>query len=109
MTRLQAIQVIGNIIQEVDTASGSLPLNDPNQERLEELRTQLDDCQRKLSEAVFDDNTQTFQDAANQLNTVNQQIRGTIKQVENIQTTLGNIERFLNAATSLVTLVGGLV
>jgi hypothetical protein len=40
---------------------------------------------------------------------VNQQIRGTIKQVENIQTTLGNIERFLNAATSLVTLVGGLV
>jgi hypothetical protein len=109
MTRLEVIQIIGDLITEIDVARGSLMPDDPNRHTLDDQRILLDDRQRKLSQALFNDNGQAFQDAAAKLQAVNQEIAGTIQSVENIVTTIGNIQRFLDAATSLVKLVGTFV
>jgi len=109
MTRLDVLQIIGDVITEIDVARGSLMPDDPDRHRLDDLRILLDDKQRKLSQAVFNDNSQAFQNAANNLKAVNDEISGTISSVDNMITTLANITRFLNAAASLVSLVGSFV
>jgi hypothetical protein len=109
MTRLEVIQMIGDLITEIDIARGSLMPDDPNRHTLDDQRILLDDRQRKLSQSLFNDNSQAFQDAAAKLATINEEISGTIKSVDNLVTTITNIQRFLDASTSLIKLVGTFV
>lgn len=109
MTRLEVIQMVGDLITQVDIARGSLMPDDPNRHTLDDQRILLDDRQRKLSQSLFNDNSQGFQDAAANLAQINDEISGTIKSVENIVTTIANIQRFLDATTSLVKLAGSFV
>lgn len=106
MTRLEVIQMIGDLITEIDVARGSLMPDDPNRHALDDQRILLDDRQRKLSQSLFNDNSPAFQDAVAQLAAVNGEIAGTIRSVENIVTTIAEIQRFLDAATSIVKLAG---
>jgi hypothetical protein len=105
MTRIEVIEMIGDVLTDIDIARGSLMPNDPNRHKLDDLRLLLDDKQRKLSQAVFDENGQSFQSAAQNLKTINDQISGTITSINDMATTLANITRFLNAAASLVSLI----
>ncbi|HEY1271690.1 MAG TPA: hypothetical protein VGF08_06875 [Terriglobales bacterium] len=109
MTRLEVIQMIGDLLTEIDVARGSLMPNDPNRQTLDDQRILLDDRQRKLAQSVFNDNSKAFQKAAAELAAVNREISGTIQSVEDIVTTIGNIQRFLDTATSLVKLVASFV
>ncbi len=109
MTRLDVIKMIGDVITDIDVARGSLLPDDPNRHQLDDLRILLDDRQRKLSKAAFDDTTQQFQDSAQKLQAVNDQIRGSIQQVNKIVTLLSNIKTFLDAVTSLMTTIGPFV
>lgn len=109
MTKLELIRLIGDVLTEIDSAIGSLLPSDPHQQQLQDLRILLDDRQRKLSQQVFDDNTAAFQNAAQQLKAVNDQIRSTIQQVQKIEDTISNVTRFLDSVTSLLTTVGGLI
>jgi hypothetical protein len=109
MTHLDVIKMIGDLLTEIDVARGSLLPDDPNRHQLDDLRVLLDDRQRKLSKATFDDTTQQFQDAAKGLQVVNDQIKGSIQQVNNILVVLSNITTFLDAVTSLMTAMGPFV
>jgi hypothetical protein len=109
MTRIEVIEMIGDVLTDIDIARGSLMPSDPNRHRLDDLRILLDDRQRKLSQAAFDENSAAFLEAADNLKQINDQISGTITDVEKMNTTLANITRFLNAATTLVSLVGPFV
>lgn len=109
MTRLEVIQMIGDLIAEIDIARGSLMPDDPDRHTLDDQRVLLDDRQRKLSQSLFNDNSQAFQAAAANLAQINEEISGTIKSIENIITTMANIQRFLDATTSLVQLAGTFV
>ena len=82
MTRLEVIQMIGDLITEIDVARGSLMPDDSNRHTLDDQRILLDDRQRKLSQSLFNDNSQAFQDAAAKLATINEEISGTIKSVK---------------------------
>jgi hypothetical protein len=106
MTRLEVIQMIGDLITEIDIARGSLMPDDPDRHTLDDQRVLLDERQRKLSQSLFNDNSQAFQDAAAKLAVINDEISGTIRSVENIITTIANIQRFLDASTSLIKLAG---
>ena len=105
MTRLDVVQMIGDIITEIDVARGSLLPDDPDRLKLDDLRVLLDDRQRKLSQAVFDENTPGFQSAGQALKSVNDQIQGTIQDVTNIVNVFDNINRFLGAVNSLISTV----
>ena len=109
MTRLEVIQMIGDLITEIDVARGSLMPDDPSRHTLDDQRILLDDRQRKLSQALFNDDSRAFQNAAARLADVNEQIAGSIQSVENIVTKIAHIQRFLDAATSLVKLAGSFV
>jgi len=109
MTRLDVIKMIGDVLTEIDVARGSLLPDDPNRHQLDDLRILLDDRQRRLSKTVFDDTTQQFQDAAKKLKVVNDQIEGSIQQVNKILVVLSNITIFLDAVTSLMATIGPFV
>lgn len=109
VTRLDVIKMIGDVLTETDVARGSLLPDDPNRHQLDDLRVLLDDRQRKLSKAVFDENTTQFQNAAKKLQAVNNQIQGSIQQVNKILTVLGDIKIFLDAVTSLMAAIGPFV
>jgi hypothetical protein len=109
MTKLEAIHMIGDIITEIDIARGSLLPQDPNRLHLDDLRLLLDDRQRQLSKAVFSENTKHFQDAAQRVQEINSQMKGTIKHVKDLETVLQNIQRFLDAVTTLITAIRPIV
>jgi hypothetical protein len=106
MTQLEIIILIGDILTELDVAIGSLLPSDPAQRDLFDLRLLLDDRQRRLAHQVFDANTVEFQQAAANLQEINGQIRGTIRDITNLNNTIANVTRFLTAVTSLLATVG---
>lgn len=108
MTKLEVVRMIGDVLTEIDVMAGSLQPNDPNLQRLMNLRVDLDHRQLRLCKQIFDDNTPQFQATAQQLGAVNNTIRGTISQINNIETFIGNVTTFLNSVTSLMTTIGAL-
>ncbi len=106
MNKLDALRTVGDVITEIDVARGSLMPDDPHRRQLDDLRVLLDDRQRRLSQAVFDDNTQQFKDAADGLQNVNIEIRATIQDLTRITATINSINKFLLAVTSLMATAG---
>ena len=106
MSRLDIIKMIGDVITDIDVARGSLLPDDPNRHQLDDLRVLLDDRQRNLSKTAFDDTTKQFQDAVQKLQAVNDQVKGSIQQVNKMVTVLTNVKTFLDAVTSLMTTIG---
>lgn len=105
ITQLDVLTMIGDVLTQIDVARGSLLPDSPDRHKLDDLRILLDDRQRKLSQAIFDDNTQNFQQAATALKNINDQIKGTITQINNMVAVLDNVSRFLAAATTLLTVI----
>lgn len=81
-------------------AVGSLLPNDPNLVRLQDLRRLLAARQLALSRQVFADNTERFQSAAARLKAVNDEIRGSIRRIDNMVTAIQNVTRFVDSLTS---------
>ena len=81
---------------------GSLLPNEPRCRELDDLRLILDDRQRHLSQHVFNDNTQALQHAAEKLNALNDQIKGTIRSVKNLVDLVDNVKRFPTAVDDLI-------
>lgn len=102
MTRLNAIEILGDRITELDVAIGSLLPNDPNHQFLQDQRLILDDRQRTLSKQAFEDDTAAFQSAADALAKVNTEIKGTLRRIDQINLVIRNVTRLVNAATSLI-------
>jgi len=103
MTKLELIQMIGDILTQIDVEIGSLLPSDPHQQGLQDLRIQLDDQQRKLTRQVFDENSAAFQAAAQKLQEINGQIGVAIGQVQRIEDTIAGISQFLATITGLLT------
>jgi hypothetical protein len=103
MTKLELIHMIGDILTNLDVVIGSLLPSDPRHRQLLDLRLLLDDRQRALSRQAFIENSETFQRAAQDLAAINDEIRRTVRKVEQLNATLENVTRFLNSLTSLVT------
>ena len=109
MTQLDVIRMIGDVLTEIDVAVGSMLPDDPNLVPLQDARRLLDARQLALSRQIFDDNTVRFQTAAEKLKAVNNDIRGTLRRLDDMVTLMTNVNRFLNAVTSFVGTVGGFV
>lgn len=105
MTQLEVIRMIGDVLTEIDVTIGSLPPGDPDMTRLQDLRGLLDARQLTLSRQVFDENTDRFRDAAAKLRAVNLEIRGTIRDLDNLAAVIQNVARFLDAVTSFMSTI----
>jgi hypothetical protein len=109
VTQLDVIRMIGDVLTDIDVATGSLLPSDPDMVRLQDLRRLLDARQLALSRALFDDNTQRFQDAAARLKEVNDEIRASIGDVDNMVEVIEGVTRFLNSVTSFMATIGALI
>lgn len=109
MTKLDVIRMIGDVLTEIDVAVGSLLPTDPDLVRLQDLRRLLDARQLALSRQVFDDNTEQFQNAAVRLKAVNDDIRGSIRRIENMVTVIQNVTRFVDSVTSFMGTIGAVI
>jgi hypothetical protein len=105
MTKLQLIQMIGDVLTDLDVAIGSLAPNDPQHRQLLDLRLLLDDRQGVLSREVFVENSAGFQQAAQEIAAINSGLQQTIQRLDQLNATIDNVSRFLNALTSLVSTV----
>ena len=105
MSKLDTIRLIGDVITKIDVMRGSLLPNDPKRHDLDNQRILLDDKQKRLSRAVFDDTTQAFTDGAAKLTVLNGQIQNSLNQLNNLLKTLQLIESFTNAVTTLLSAV----
>ena len=109
MTQLDVIMMIGDVLTEIDVAVGSMMPSDPDLVRLQDLRRLLDARQLALSRAVFDSNTVQFQTAASKLKAVNDDIRGTIRNIDHMVTVMQNVTRFLDSVTTFLTTLGAVI
>jgi hypothetical protein len=105
MSRLDTIQMIGDVITKIDVMRGSLLPNDPQRHDLDDQRILLDDKQKRLSRAVFDDTTQAFNDGAAKLAVLNGQIQDSLDKLDSLLNTLQLIESFTNSVTTLLSAV----
>jgi len=109
MTKLDLLRTIGDVLTEIDTAIGDLLPSDPNQRRLQDLRILLDDRQRHLAAQIFKENTPGFQNAAQQVQRANTGIAASLQDLQDLQNGIGNVTRFLNSVTSLITTAAAFV
>lgn len=105
MSGLDTIKMIGDVITKIDVMRGSLLPNDPQRHDLDNQRILLDDKQKRLSRAVFDDTTQAFRDGAAKLAVINGQIQDSLDRLDSLLNTLQLIESFTNAVTTLLSAI----
>lgn len=101
--------MIGDVLTEIDVAVGSLLPTHPDLVRLQDLRRLLDARQLALSRQVFDDNKEQFQNAAARLKVVNDDIRSSIRRIENMVTVIQNVTRFVDSVTSFMGTIGAVI
>jgi uncharacterized membrane-anchored protein YhcB (DUF1043 family) len=94
--------MIVDVIQVIDRQIGSISPADSRQTQLAALRQNLDDNRRQLSAQIFDENNAVFQNAAQQLQTINTQIQNSATSLQSLGTILANINQFVSAVASLV-------
>lgn len=102
MTRNELIKLNGDILTKLDTTRGSLLPNDPSRTALDKLRKQLDRLQLKLSQNEFNDNTQIFIKAAEDLEVINKELKKTLNKIEKVVTTIETLKRFVTVLDDLV-------
>ena len=102
MTRLELINLIGDVLTNLDVLRGSLPANTPDRIALDDLRLLLDDRQRKLAQREFDDNTDAVRRASGKIETVNGDLQVTIRDVAHLKETITNVKRFIRVTDELM-------
>ena len=102
MTKIQLLDMIVDVIDDIDTQIGSTSPADSRQAQLAALRQTLDDNRGQLSAQIFDENSAVFQNAAQQLQTINTQIQTSVTSLQHAGTLLANITQFVNAVSALV-------
>ena len=103
MDQIDAVEMIGNQLTQIDMAIARLSPSDPHVGELTTLRRNLDQQQQQLVKMAFDDNTAQFQEAAAALKAVNDEIAVDIQKIDRIAMVIDGVTRFLVSATNLVT------
>jgi len=102
MTRIELIELIGDVLTQLDVLIGSMSPSDPDRTPFITARKQLDKLQLSLAQQVFDDNTKKYKDAAAELEKVNNELQKIINDLEKIVKTLETINRFIGAVDKII-------
>ncbi|NTU98286.1 MAG: hypothetical protein HGA62_10825 [Chlorobiaceae bacterium] len=99
------IKTIGNVIVEVDVIRSSLGRNTSDRVHLDNVRDELDTCQRKIVRSFIDENTEDFKKHAAALKEVDKELCRTIDDMKKLTETLANLDRFVSAVGKIVALI----
>jgi hypothetical protein len=104
MTRLEAIETIGDVLTRLDVLRGSLPISDPVRLRLDDARLMLDDRQRRLARSQFDEGTAGFKATTAQLSTIITGMRADLASLERTVQTIAGVKRIVGAVDKLLSI-----
>lgn len=105
MTRLELIRLIGDVITEVDVLRSNFERETATRKSLDNIRDELDTCQRKLVRSVIVANTQSFEDLTISLTGVNENLRQTIADVDKAASTLEGLVEFVGVVQKIAELI----
>jgi hypothetical protein len=105
MERLRLIKLIGDLLTELDILRGSMMPNEENRVKLDVIRDDLDTRQRALSNNLFSDNTSKYLEATKELKSINDNIKQTLKEVEKVETTIKDLNKFISVVDKIISIV----
>ena len=105
ITRLELIALVGNVITEVDVLRANFDREDTNRKKLDNIRDDLDACQRKLVRNVINDNTNQFKVLTASLKEGNENLRQTIEDVDKTAQTLETLVKFVAVVQKIAELI----
>jgi ABC-type transporter Mla subunit MlaD len=108
MTRLDVIQLLGDLLTQLDVARGSLLPSDGRRPVLDALRDALDGRQATLVKLQLRENTAKYKKVTADLAAVNGEIQATIDDIEKFVGTVDAIGRLLVVVDELTKLAAGL-
>jgi DNA anti-recombination protein RmuC len=105
MTRLELIRIIGDVITEVDVLRSNFKRQTKSRKSLDNIRDELDTSQRKLVRNVFTDNTKQFIELTKSLKEVNEGLRQTIEDADQVAQTLETLVKFVSVVQKIAELM----
>jgi DNA anti-recombination protein RmuC len=105
MTRLELIRIIGDVITEVDVLRSNFKRQTKSRKSLDNIRDELDTSQRKLVRNVIKDNTKQFIELTKSLKEVNEGLRQTIEDVDQVAQTLETLVKFVSVVQKIAELM----
>lgn len=105
MTRLELIQLVGDVITVVDVARSRLARETKERMQLDGLRDELDTAQRKFVRNVFGANTEEFANLTARLKRSNQALKTAIEDVESTAESLEVLVKLVGTVQKLAGLI----
>ncbi len=88
MTRVELIQAVGDALTNLDLIRFDLSLSDPRRPELNAQRKALDDLLDVLVDAEIDDSTPAYAEASALLGPLNEQLKATTKDLDQLKAAL---------------------
>jgi DNA anti-recombination protein RmuC len=93
------------VITEVDVLRSNYKSETKNRKRFDNIRDELDSSQCKLVRNVINDNTKQFIELTKSLKEVNEELRQTIEDVDQVALTLETLVEFIDAVQKIAELM----
>jgi hypothetical protein len=101
MKKADCIKLIGDIIVQLDTQRGSLSPGTPRRKKLDEIRNLLNEKQLEIADLIFDESTAEYVAATDKLTAINNDIKGTINDVNKVAETFAKLSILATAIDEL--------
>lgn len=101
MKKADCIKLIGDIIVQLDTQRGSLSPGTPRRKKLDEIRNLLNEKQLEIADLIFDESTAEYIAATEKLTSINNDIKGTMNDVNKVAETFAKLSILATAIDEL--------
>jgi DNA integrity scanning protein DisA with diadenylate cyclase activity len=104
MANIVVVQTIGDLLTGIDTilAGPSLDQSSPEWQQLFALRKHLDDQQKELVKAMFDEDTAAFTQLTQRLQGVDSDMQKVIDDVNNVSKIIGYVSKAASVVDQLL-------
>ena len=107
MTKIQVVELIANALTGIDRclSDANLPPDSAEWHQLYALRKALDDQQRELVSAIFQENDADFVEISGRIEVLNQQLQATLNDIQKIASTIATVTTIIGDVGQLLSLV----
>jgi hypothetical protein len=102
MTRIELIEFIGDVLTRLDVLIGSMLPSNPDRKPFIDARKQLDDMLLEIRKDDFNDKTQKFKNATDEIVELNKELKKTIDDLNRLVETMGTITKFISAVDKII-------
>ncbi len=107
MTKIQVVELIANVLTGIDRclSDPNLPPDSAEWHQLYALRKALDDQQRELVTAMFQEDDADFVGISDKIQALNKELVSTLSDIQKIASTIATVTKIIGAVGQLLSLV----